>query len=294
MARKKKNQDPPDDPEVAQAKRNLGIDPGVSTTEADDLETLEQANGLPPEAPAPTSRASSTTGRSRPRWRRRVPRYDQGFTRRDGREGTARKWQKSVVAEWKGIISQKDEQIEGLRHQLTHGKKELVRVEEYSRPGRRDRSEIFRLDTQEVLEERVLTQDESRLDLADLDAVPTAEEFQDQGAEAENHDEENNHPGDPPPPARQFAGRGIADSHRRETPLGGEHRAGPFTTVESVKCLKCMDTGWVEIQDPRQAPENRKCPNGCPNKQERKLSLKSQGAAEYAPLGGATDGIRGS
>jgi len=54
---------------------------------------------------------------------------------------------------------------------------------------------------------------------------------------------------------------GKCDQQNADGRCGGEV---PSFRVPDAKCLKCNDTGAVQINDPRDPqPENKPCPAGC-------------------------------
>lgn len=171
MGKPKKEAPELDSPEVALAKRNLGLVPNTDPTPG-QREALEILNNLPPYAPLPKIR--------RKMYQRQVFFVLEGeayheasqelvaaMNEQEQLEGS----RKAVLAEWAGILKRQAEKVKELKNKLTTGEKALVDCEEVQFVDA-GIVKIFRLDTQDVIEERPLNDEERQIDLADLDAAP--------------------------------------------------------------------------------------------------------------------------
>lgn len=180
MAKAKKDKVKPEDPDVVKAKLAMGLpvgDPDPATTSDDERKSLEELNGLPPD------NTVTLPNIRRKEYQRKMYSRLEGeayleanrsmllaMDEKDQLE-TSRK---SVVAEWKGIIDRKEEEIQGYRHQMSAGKSDLVNVEEQY-DVEKELLRIVRVDNGAVIEDwRPLNNDEKQLNMADLDATVDA------------------------------------------------------------------------------------------------------------------------
>lgn len=170
---KKKPTGPKADPEVEAALANLGGGGAAFTDPPGDGKTLEEANNLAPVGDQPHVNRKH---------------YDRQIrTRLEGEELQQANMEllnaldevdkqelakKAVMEEWKEVLKYADKNVDYFRALIREGKVETVRVEEF-KDFDQGTVKIFRLDTQEVLEERPLGDNERQRELSGMDAEST-------------------------------------------------------------------------------------------------------------------------